>query len=221
VDDQRFDAITQTLRDGATRRAVFRLLAGGTLGSAVGWLALSEDGEAKRKKKKRHKGDRCYDPLPIRCSPTASHPNDFCFPRGAVCCGAALGGGACPAGSDCCPPTQGAPEGNCAGVDEVCCSVAGGGGSCPTALPVCCGPTPAEPIAQCIPAGFQCCPFGGYCYDDEACCAPSPAFPEGICVPKGWPCPRSAVAESDQRFAPIRRVTSVARLERRRLAVAR
>lgn len=219
MDNGQFDRLTQAFHNGATRRVAFRLLTGGALSGAAGRLGFAENSEAKRKRKKKHKrGDRCFGDHPKRCSPTASDPRVGCFPTGYMCCGAANGGGACPPGFDCCPPTQGAPDGNCAGLDEVCCSVEDGGGYCPNHLPVCCGPTPAEPVAQCIPAGLQCCPFGGYCYDDETCCAPSPAFPEGVCAPRGFGCPRAGATDlqSEDRFVPIRRADSVPRGERGR-----
>jgi hypothetical protein len=219
VDGNQFDQIAQTLRHGSTRRAAMGLLAGGGLAGVAGRLGLATVAEAKHKRRKRKRGDRCYGSHPTRCSPSASHPNQYCFPRGAVCCGPSLGGGACPPGEGCCPPSQAHPEGNCAGVDEVCCSVEAGGGSCPTSHPVCCGPTAGAPAGSCIPSGFKCCPYGGLCYEDETCCAPSPAFPQGVCAPHGAFCPRAGVAESDDRLAPIRRAEALPRLERGRLAM--
>jgi hypothetical protein len=223
MDGKQFDAIAQNLYEGATRRRAIRLLTAGALGGVAGRLGLTESIEAKRKRKKRHKrGDRCYGDLPKRCSPTAGRPG-ACYPAGYHCCGATLGGGACPPGEDCCPPNQLYPNGYCAGADEVCCPVEKGGGSCPTEFPVCCGPDPTAPVGSCIPQGFKCCSFGGYCYANETCCAPSPGFPQGVCAAPGVMCPRAgaADAQSEQHFVPIRRAEAKPRIERGRTGVAK
>jgi hypothetical protein len=219
MNNQQFDRLSRVMREDATRRTLGRLLAGSALSGLAARWAVPEPAVGKGKRKKHRRGDRCSGSLPKRCSPTASS-QQTCYPAGSICCGPSLGGGACAQGFECCPPTQGAPDGNCAGVDEVCCSVANGGGFCPTHLPVCCGPTLVDPQPQCIPAGWQCCPFGGYCYADETCCAPSATFPQGVCVSPGVACPRGAVAglQDTGHFAPIRQATSEGRRERPRIS---
>jgi hypothetical protein len=114
MDKRQFDALTQALTAGATRRTVGRLLAGSALAGVAGWLGLSEASEAKRKRKKRKK-NRCPGSLPKVCPPTPRDPHGLCVPSGFTCCSDALGGGACaPETPRCCPPGPGWPDGFCA-----------------------------------------------------------------------------------------------------------
>ena len=114
MDDRQFDALTQNLTAGSTRRTFGQLLAGGALAGAVGWLGLSEASEAKRKRKKRKK-KRCPGSQPKVCPPTSRDPRGLCVPSGFICCSDALGGGACaPETPQCCPPGPGWPDGFCA-----------------------------------------------------------------------------------------------------------
>lgn len=59
MDHAHFDDLTRTVGDGGTRRAIFRLLAGGALGAVSVRLGLTETGEAKAKQnrdaRKSHK----------------------------------------------------------------------------------------------------------------------------------------------------------------------
>ena len=171
-----------------SRRALGRAAAGGALVGLAGRLGFGDPVAAKRKRKK---GDRCFGPRPVRCSPTAAEPLAVCYPRGAICCGSALGGGACPPGSECCAPEPVNPTGSCAPPGNHCCPPAIGG-YCPQYAPTCCPATIQDPLGLCIPTGFRCCTGaqgGGSCRDDETCCPPSAGFPNGSCAPPGWDCP--------------------------------
>ena len=197
MDSHRFDELVHVLGEEATRRMSLRLLAGGALGAAAGWLGLAADTEARRKKKKKKRrgGNRCYGSLPVRCAPTAAEPNKFCFPRGADCCSRAEGGGACPPGTACCLPNPLNPVGACAPPDAHCCTASEGGGYCPDLAPTCCPPTPVDPLGLCVPSGFVCCSGaagGGYCGEGQTCCPPIPEFPNGFCTNPGVPCLRSS-----------------------------
>jgi hypothetical protein len=156
MDEKRFDEITQTLRDDATRRAVSRLLAGGTLAGAAGWLSRFEDGAAKRKrKKKKRKQQRCPSSLPTACPASGPDPA-FCAPPGYHCCGAAAGGGACePAYPQCCLPTVQDPQGLCIPSGSVCCTSEEGGGYCGPGQ-TCCPPCPGWPNGLCADPGYPC-----------------------------------------------------------------
>ncbi len=193
MEQTRFSELAQILSDGASRRAAFRLLAGGAIGSLVGWQGRVENAAAKgkgKKKKKRKKG-RCYGSLPVWCSPTASEPDAVCYPQGAVCCDPSVGGGACPPGEACCPPNPVDPEGSCAPPGSQCCPASVGGGYCAQFTPICCPPTLQEPLGLCLPTGFQCCSTaqgGGFCTADQTCCPPSPLYPNGSCAPAGVAC---------------------------------
>jgi hypothetical protein len=160
MDEKRFDAIAQTLGDGATRRTAGRLLAGGALAGVVGWLGLSADGEAKRKRKKKSKKKkRCPSSQPKKCSPTSLDPQGLCVPSGFTCCSEALGGGACnPENPQCCAPTFQDPGGLCIPGGSVCCTSAEGGGFCGPGA-TCCPPVPGFPDGLCASPGFDC-PLG-------------------------------------------------------------
>ena len=67
MEHTRFEDLARFVSDGASRRAAFRLLAGGVIGGVAGWQGILEDSAAKgkgKKKKKRKKG-RCYGSLPV------------------------------------------------------------------------------------------------------------------------------------------------------------
>jgi hypothetical protein len=160
VDDRRFDDFAQVWHEGATRRAVGRLLAGGALAGAAGWLALSEEGDAKRKRRKKSKKKkeklRCPSSLPTKCPPTSQDPQGLCAPPGYQCCSEAVGGGACEgAYPQCCAPTVQDPGGLCIPNGSVCCTSDEG---------------------------------GGYCDPGETCCPPCPGWPNGLCAWPGYPC---------------------------------
>jgi hypothetical protein len=161
VDEKQFDEITQTLSDGASRRAVSRLLAGGALAGVAGWLGLSEDGEAKRKRKKKRKKKansawRCPNDLPTACPPDSNNPEGFCAPPSYHCCGDARGGGACPGDNpQCCLPTVQDPQGLCIPNSAVCCTSDEGGGWCDPGQ-TCCPPCNGWPNGFCAPLGFNC-----------------------------------------------------------------
>jgi len=53
MDSKRFDHLTQTLGNSATRRAASRLFASGAMAGLAGWSGPRDDGEAKRKRKKK------------------------------------------------------------------------------------------------------------------------------------------------------------------------
>jgi hypothetical protein len=221
VEYDAFDTLTRTAAGARSRRGMLRLLAGGALVSLLGTNHLGGDADAKSKRKKKPHAPRgCGGAYPVRCSPTADDPRAICFPAGAICCGGALGGGACPPGQSCCPPSVIEPAGTCAGPDQHCCPADAGGGSCPLTSPTCCPPTDDSPAGFCSPSNVTCCNFGNiYCDADEDCCPPSFALPDGGCVRRGTPCP-SGDDWSDERHA--RRSTAghaEARVEERRLAV--
>jgi hypothetical protein len=161
MDDKRFDDLAQSLRDGASRRAASRLLAGGALAGIAGWLGLSGDGEAKKKRKKKRKKKsnsewHCPNDLPTSCPPDSHNPQGFCAPAGYHCCGNA-----------------------------------GGGGACPGDNPQCCAPTVQDPGGLCIPSGSVCCTSdegGGYCNPGKTCCPPCEGWPDGFCADPGYPC---------------------------------
>jgi hypothetical protein len=159
MDDKRFDAFAQTLSDGATRRAAFRLVSGGALATVLGWRALSEDSEAKRKRKKKSKKkprQRCPSDSPTYCPPDAHNPDGLCVPAGFHCCGSALGSGACEgAYPQCCPPTAQDPQGLCIETGSVCCTTEEG---------------------------------GGYCGPGQTCCPPCAGWPDGFCANPGYSC---------------------------------
>lgn len=158
MDEKRFDEIAQTLGDGATRRTVGRLLAGGALAGVTGWLGLSGEGGAKRKKKKRKK-KRCPSHLPRICPPTSRDPRGLCVPSGFTCCSDSLGGGACnPENPQCCAPTLQDPDGLCVPSGSVCCTSQEGGGFCGPGA-ICCPPVPGFPNGLCATPGFDC-PLG-------------------------------------------------------------
>lgn len=114
MNGMRFDEITQSVKVGATRRTVGKLLVGTALAGVAASLGLFEDSEAKRKRKKQKK-KRCPSSVPAFCSPTSRDPGGLCVPAGYTCCSNALGGGACsPDTPQCCPPGPGWPEGFCA-----------------------------------------------------------------------------------------------------------
>ena len=188
----RCDTLARSTASGLrTRRGLLRVLAGGAFAGVAGRVGVGDVATAKRKRKKKsHAPQGCGGDYPVQCPPTAEDPQDICFPSGTVCCGSALGGGACYAGQACCPPSLDYPSGSCAQADEHCCPADAGGGSCPLTHPTCCPPTEDSPSGFCSPSGVKCCNFGNiYCDANEDCCAPSYGYPEGLCVPRGMPCP--------------------------------
>ena len=200
MDHAAFDELARMMKqEMGTRRGVVRLLAGSTLATVGIHLGVAHDDAVSAKRKKR---GRCYGRLPVYCAPTAQDPEGTCYPRGAICCGKSMGGGACPPGKTCCPPSIVHPEGNCASPAERCCPAATGGGSCPNFAPVCCAPTLQDPFGLCIPSGFKCCTTaqgGGYCREDQTCCPPSPGFPAGTCADPGVACPPTHGLAADNR----------------------
>lgn len=216
------DTLARSTANGLeTRRSLLRVLAGGALGSALGRGGLPLDSAAERKRKKKSRAPRgCGGDYPVQCSPTADDPEEICFPAGAICCGSALGGGACPPGQACCPPSLGEPAGTCAGPDYTCCPANAGGGACPLTNPTCCPPTDDSPAGFCSPRDVKCCSFGNiYCYPDEDCCPPSFEFPEGGCVPRGTYCPRAGERSGDHHVTHSQANQAAPRVEHRRLAV--
>jgi hypothetical protein len=190
MDHGAFDSLARSTADTfGTRRGVLRIVVGGALGIMVGSADLSHEAEARRKKK--HGGKGCGGANPVKCPPTAENPRQICFPAGAICCGSALGGGACHTGESCCPPSLEFPGGSCAGPDFHCCPPDSGGGACPLTSPTCCPPTEDSPAGFCSPSDVKCCNFSNvFCLANEDCCPPSFDFPDGGCVQRGTPCPR-------------------------------
>ena len=162
------------------------------LGLALaGFSALAAPvGRAKFGRHRRHRrARRC----PVRCHGGAAKRSG-CYPKGAMCCPTATGGGACDAGGACCPPSVSFPPGTCAYPGSRCCSVASGGGLCPDSHPICCPATPQAPAGLCLVAGYGCCGAetnGLYCPLGTTCCAAVPGYPHGACVPDGTACPDS------------------------------
>ncbi len=156
MDDDRCDEHSQARSTGATRRAISRLILWGSLASATGWPGLAENGEAKRKKRRKKDKKRCPSSLPTKCPPTSSDPQGFCAPPGFTCCSDALGGGACdPSNPQCCAPTVQDPAGLCIPTGSVCCTSDEGGGFCDPGE-TCCPPCPGWPNGLCASPGYPC-----------------------------------------------------------------
>jgi hypothetical protein len=158
MDDKRFDELSQVLSNGATRRTLGRLISGGALVGVASWLGVTENGGAKRKKRKKKNKDtqRCPSSLPTSCPGTAANPQGVCAPPGFSCCSSALGGGACdPSNPQCCAPTVQDSAGLCIPNGSVCCTSNEG---------------------------------GGFCDPGETCCPPCPGWPNGLCASPGYPC---------------------------------
>lgn len=151
MDGKRFDQIARSLIGaGESRRAMLRLVAGGT--ALAIFQAETPDVEAKKKRKRKKK--RCKKTwkgcsgkkkcCSKRCCRNLNAPGKFCGPKKSTCCAA---GGACPRNyPHCCDP-------------EVVPNACG-----PRGYPVCCPAAGEYPDGFSCPAGYECCSqAAGYC----------------------------------------------------------
>lgn len=92
MDDDRFDAIARTLGEGSSRRAALRLLAGGALGTALGWFGredvgaqddAEDDPEVTDAKKRKRRGNKKRCPAGRKCGQKCCKPGLIC--RGGKC----------------------------------------------------------------------------------------------------------------------------------------
>jgi hypothetical protein len=179
MDNKRFDDLTRTLSDGASRRSVLAALTG--VVAAVLPLALSgEDASAKKRKKKKHsKHNNGGNPEPRpRPEPTSPPPPLGCTPNctGKICGDDGCGGtcGACPGAQDVCQNGQCICVPRCAPANA--CGTNGCNGSCGTcAGPTCQGDTLTTNICTggvCTPVQSSCA-AGQICFEN-ACCTKRP-----------------------------------------------
>ena len=187
MDHGQFDALTRTVGDGGTRRAVVRLLAVATLGGFVARLGLADvtaakgkkhkakkkrpfqaerkgqgplQSEGKRNKKRDKKRDKKPDKKPQLC-------DIGCTDEGGKCC-PGLG---CVFDEPCCPGQDYcADSGTCVAQDQCCPGQRDCGGG------VCVGPN------RCCPAEKKC--DDGECYPKDGCCPEEKLCDSETCIPQ-------------------------------------
>jgi hypothetical protein len=192
MDHGQFDALTRTVGDGGTRRAVVRLLAVATLGGFVARLGLADVTAAKGKKHKakskrqrksqaerkaqgqlqaagKHKGKKRHKkpkPPPVPDPPCPD------------------GKGLCPDGKtcvyidECCPGQDRCADGTCVEQDQCCPGQRDCGGG------VCVGPN------RCCPAEKKC--ADGECYPKDGCCPEEKLCDSETCIPQTECCELTA-----------------------------
>lgn len=159
-----FDALTRSVvRDGGTRRAVLRLLAGTTLGGFVGRLGLTEVTAAKGKKHKGKKHHKKPKPPPV--------PDPAC-PDGKGLCPDEK---TCVYFDECCPGQDQCADGTCVAQDQCCPGQRDCGGG------VCVGPNKCCPAEKKCADG-ECYPKdGGFCCPEEKLCDSETCIPQTEC----------------------------------------
>jgi hypothetical protein len=212
-----FDALTRSMGEGTTRRALVRLLAGGALGGFAAPLILNEisakpkktNAQSRRRrkspaerqahgqlqaqgKKKRNKKRNRKPVLETPCFLTD------CEDRGGQCCD----DGSCAAAGACCPETYRCDDGTCIDPLDACCpgQKKCDGGVC-VSVDECCPDKKWCPGDYCIPKD-QCCPGGLpplcsecqriVCENGDYVCRPNPFVkqcPDGSCVAPDACCP--------------------------------
>jgi hypothetical protein len=213
MDHQYFDGLTRSLGDCGTRRAIFRLLAGGALGGLVGSLHEAEPAAAvseRRKRKARRR--RRSGPEQERRSP--GHPRRELLrvqakgrkrrnrrkprpqqppqlPRScAVECEELQGGTCCPDGScatagNCCPGKK-----RCPGYTE-CFDQ---GDCCPNAIPPLC----KECEAYACVGGNLTCRSTPRCCAGKKSCGSAGCVEVGECCPDEWRCADGSCVAQEQ-----------------------
>jgi hypothetical protein len=171
MDGRRFDALTNQLGRGTTRRTVMGLLVGGL---GLGPLAaLGVDAKKKHHKKPKSKGHRCTSFGGV--TGTCRKGWDCCDPKKSTAAGCSHAGYPVCCESDglahrstivCCASVAEGDAGICDTKYPNCCP-ASFGGCCEDGYPLCCG-TPED--AYCCPEGTTCCES-----DPSGCCATTTA----------------------------------------------
>jgi hypothetical protein len=171
-----FDDIARSTVDGATRRGLLRLLAGGALGAMTTRFGGAEEAAAKKKRKK--KGARCMS-VRQACA-------------GGRCCGSlTCGDNGCAGNAVCYQNEGGACSGDCDCASDLLCSERKGDTCQNCSYPE----TPCTFTAECClkdsicgyngcVAEATCCQWeiGSICYDDCDCCEELGCF-GGYCLP--------------------------------------
>ncbi len=197
MDHEPFDDLARSTADGASRRTLFRLLAGSAMGAAATRVGFPEDVAAKHKKRKK-KGARCMT-LRKSCS-------------GRRCCGSlGCGDNGCDGGAVCYQHEGGGCGSDCDCRGDLYCSERKGDTCQACGYPETPCITTSDCCLQDSICGYNgcapetvCCQWevGSFCYDDCDCCEELGCF-GGFCLPlltadSGEPRKRETGAEEKQ-----------------------
>jgi hypothetical protein len=211
MDHSHFDELARSLGgEGGTRRALLRLLAGGTLATIArfGLAAVTaarphrkNNGKGKGKDKDKGKNKRKnHDKKPCgdACITSGGHccGNNTCAHPGSCCPDEKPCGDICVRKKDCCMEThRPCPDGSCVAKDRCCkgerrCA----NGSCQLDRPHFCCPEEEEcddgacvKPGQCCPGEFRC--ANGSCIPESECCPEERRCDSGDCVNRALCCP--------------------------------